>query len=104
MSFSVSYSSNIVCITPRFDAILSEKSGRGFSRFYFCAVRKPLRRRELNCPDALYLANLNAFPDLDSSEEFPDKIHCPTSLVYNNSKILFSCKYNKPNQLLILEQ
>ena len=31
MSFSVLYSSNIVCITPRFDAILSEKSGRGFS-------------------------------------------------------------------------
>ena len=54
----------------------------------------------LNYPDALYLANLNAFPDLDSSEEFPDKTHCPTSLVYNSSKILFSCKYNKPNQLL----
>ena len=35
MSFSVSYSSNIVCITPspRFDAILSQKSGRGFSRY-----------------------------------------------------------------------
>ena len=57
----------------------------------------------LNCPDALYLANLNAFPNLDSSEEFPDKIHCPTSLVYTNSKILFACKYNNPNQLLILE-
>ena len=57
----------------------------------------------LHCPDALYLANLNAFPDLDSFEDFPDKIHCPTSLVYNNSKILFSCKYNNPNQLLILE-
>ena len=35
----------------------------------------------LNCPDALYLVNLNAFPDLDSSEKIPDKIHCPTSLV-----------------------
>ena len=46
----------------------------------------------LNCPDALYLANLNAFPDLDSSEEFPAKIHCPTLLVYTNSKIVFSCK------------
>ena len=46
-----------------------------------------------NCPDALYLANLNAFPELDSSEEFPDKIYCPTSLVYTNSKILFACKY-----------
>ena len=57
----------------------------------------------LHCPDALYLANLNAFPDLDSSEDFPDKIHCPTSLVNNNSKILFSCKYHNPNQLLILE-
>ena len=57
----------------------------------------------LNCPDALYLANLNAFPDLDSSEKFPDKIHCPTSLVYTNPKILFACKYNNPNQLLILE-
>ena len=57
----------------------------------------------LNCPDALYLANLNAFPDLDSSEEFPDKIHCPSSLVYNNSKIIFSCKHNNPNQLFILE-
>ena len=57
----------------------------------------------LNCPDALYLANLNTFPDLDSSKEFPDNIHCPTSLVYNNSKILFSCKYNNPNQLLVLE-
>ena len=57
----------------------------------------------LNCPDALYLANLNTFPDLDSSEEFSDKIHCPTSLAYTNSKILYSCKYNNPNQLLILE-
>ena len=57
----------------------------------------------LNCSDAFYLANLNAFPNLDSSEEFPDKIHCPTSLVYTNSKILFSCKYNSPNQLVILE-
>ena len=57
----------------------------------------------LNCPDALYLANLHAFPDLDSSKEFPDKIHCPTSLVYNNSRTLFSCKYNSPNQLLMLE-
>ena len=53
----------------------------------------------LNCPDALYLANLNAFPDLDSSEEFPDKIHCPTSLVYTK----YNIKYNNPNQLLILE-
>ena len=57
----------------------------------------------LNCHDALYLANLNTFPDLDSSEEFSDKIHCLTSLVYTNSKILYSCKYNNPNQLLILE-
>ena len=58
----------------------------------------------LNCADALYLANLNAFPDLDSSEDFPDIIHCPTSLVYNNSKSLFSCKYNNnPNQVLVLE-
>ena len=57
----------------------------------------------LNCPDGLYLANLNTFPDLDSSEEFSDKMHCPTSLVYTNSKILYSCKYNNPNQLLILE-
>ena len=57
----------------------------------------------LNCADALYLANLNAFPDLDSSEDFPDIIHCPTSLVYNNSKVLFSCKYNNPNQVLMLE-
>ena len=39
MSFSVSYSSNIVCITPWFDVILSEKSGRGFSRFYFCGIK-----------------------------------------------------------------
>ena len=38
MSFSVSYSSNIVCIPPWFDAILSEKSGRGFSRFYFRGI------------------------------------------------------------------
>ena len=69
-------------------------------------LTKPARSHSqhlLNCPDALYPANLNAFPDLDSSEEFPYKIHCPTSLVYNNSKILFSCKYNNPNQLLILE-
>ena len=39
ISFSVLYSSNIVCITPRFDAILSEKSGIGFSRFYFRDIR-----------------------------------------------------------------
>ena len=52
---------------------------------------------------ALYLANLNTFPDLDSSEEFCDKILCPTLLVYTNSKILCSCKYNNPNQLFILE-
>ena len=57
----------------------------------------------LNCPDALYLANLNTFSDLDSSEEFSDKMHCPTALAYTNSKILYSCKYNNPNQLLILE-
>ena len=56
----------------------------------------------LNCPDTFYLATLHAFLDLDSSEEFPDKIHS-TSLVYNNSKNLFSCKYDNPNQLLILE-
>ena len=49
----------------------------------------------INCPDTLYLyVNLNTFPDLDSSEEFSDKMH---------SKILYSCKYNNPNQLLILE-
>ena len=29
----------------------------------------------LNCPDALYLANLNTFPDFDSSAEFSDKMH-----------------------------
>ena len=57
----------------------------------------------LNCPNALYLANLNTFADLDSSEEFSDKMRYPTSLVYTNSKILYSCKYNNPNQLLILE-
>ena len=57
----------------------------------------------LNCPDDLYLANLNTFPNLDCSEEFSDKLRCPTSLVYTNSKILYSCKYNNPNQLLILE-
>ena len=57
----------------------------------------------LNCPDALYLANLNTFPDLDSSEEFSDKMRYPTSLVYTNSKIMYSCKYSNPNQLLILE-
>ena len=28
----------------------------------------------LNCPDTFYLATLHAFLDLDSSEEFPDKI------------------------------
>ena len=64
-----------------------------------CAITQHL----LNCPDALYLANLNTFPDLDSSEQFSDKMHCPTSLVYTNSKILYSRKYNNPNQLLILE-
>ena len=31
----------------------------------------------LNCPDALYLAN-NTFPDLGSSDEFSDKMHCPS--------------------------
>ena len=39
MSFSVLFSSNIVCITLRFNAILSEKSGRGFSRFYFRDIK-----------------------------------------------------------------
>ena len=29
----------------------------------------------LNCPDALYLANLNTFPDFDSSADFSDKMH-----------------------------
>ena len=45
----------------------------------------------------------STFPDLDSSEEFSDKMRHPTSLVYTNSKILYSCKYINPNQLLILE-
>ena len=49
----------------------------------------------------LSIANLNTFPDLDSSEEFSDKMHCSTSLVFTHSKILYSCKYNNPNQLLI---
>ena len=57
----------------------------------------------VNCPDALYLANLNSFPDLDSSDEFSNKMRYPTSLVYTSSKILYSCKYSNPNQLLILE-
>ena len=38
MSFSLLYSSNKVCITPRHDAIFSEKSGRGFSRFHFRGI------------------------------------------------------------------
>ena len=47
MSFSVSYSSNIVCITPPlFDAILSEKSGRGsVSRFYFRGIKASAEER-----------------------------------------------------------
>ena len=71
----------------------------GFNSYKTSAITRHL----FTSPDAPYLANLNALPDLDNSEEFPDKIHCPTSLVYTNSKILFSCKYNNPNQLLILE-
>ena len=48
MSFSVLYSSNIVCITPpRFDAMLSEKSGRGFSRFYFHSMKASAEERGL---------------------------------------------------------
>ena len=49
MSFSVSYSSNMVCITPppRFDAILSEKSGRGFSRFYFRGIKTCAEERDM---------------------------------------------------------
>ena len=39
MSFSVSYSLNIVCITPQLDAILIEKSGRGFSGFYLRDIK-----------------------------------------------------------------
>ena len=57
----------------------------------------------LNCPDALYLANLNTFPDLDSSEEFSNKMLWPTFFVNINSKILFTCNYKNPNQLLTLE-
>ena len=47
MLFSASYSSNIVYITPppRFDAILSEKSGRGFSRFYFRGIKASAEER-----------------------------------------------------------
>ena len=45
MSFSLSYSSNIVCIAPRFDAILSEKSGRGFPRFYFRGMKASAEER-----------------------------------------------------------
>ena len=47
MSFSVSYSSNIVCITPRLDAILSEKSGRGFSRFWFRGIKASAEERDI---------------------------------------------------------
>ena len=41
MTFSVLYSSNIVCITPPplFDATLSEKSGTSFSPFYFRGIK-----------------------------------------------------------------
>ena len=56
-----------------------------------------------NSPDALYLANINKFPDLDSSEEFSVRILCPTLLVYMalipksyshvNITILISCLY-----------
>ena len=52
MSFSVSYSSNIICITPLFDAILSDKSGRGFStdlgfsRFYFRGIKASAEERD----------------------------------------------------------
>ena len=57
----------------------------------------------LKCPHVLYLANLNAIPDLDSSGEFFDKMHCPTSLAHSNSKIyslvnitvLISCSYRR---------
>ena len=45
MSFSVLYSSNILCITPRFDAILSKKSGRSFSRFYFRGIKASAEER-----------------------------------------------------------
>ena len=39
---------NIVCITPRFDAaMLSEKSGRGFSRFYFRGIKASAEKKEL---------------------------------------------------------
>ena len=48
MLFSVLYSSNVVCITPRFDAILSEKCGRGFSRFYFHGIKASAEEREHN--------------------------------------------------------
>ena len=50
MSFSVLYCSNIVCITPppRFDAILSEKSGRGYSRFYFRGIKASTEERGHN--------------------------------------------------------
>ena len=48
MSFFVLYSSNIVCITPRFDAILSEKSGIGFSCFYFRDIKASGEERVSN--------------------------------------------------------
>ena len=57
MSLSVSYSSTIVCITPpRFDAILSEKSGRGFSRFYFRGIKASAEERVVGLLRLLFKA------------------------------------------------
>jgi predicted RNA-binding Zn-ribbon protein involved in translation (DUF1610 family) len=57
----------------------------------------------LNCPDAHFISRLFSFPDIDSEEDFTDLLCNPCNLIQTNTKILYRCNNNNPNQLLILE-
>ena len=56
----------------------------------------------LNCPHAQYLANLNSFYDNLNNSSPPSQSYL-NNFIFNNYKIIHSCKFNSSNLLPILE-
>ena len=58
---------------PRSDAILSEKSGKGFSRFYFRGIKASAEERAIDI-QRFPLCNNFALPDLQTDRKRPVSI------------------------------
>ena len=66
-----------------------------------CEILQEIHHKTAERPN--FISRLFSIPDIDSKEDFTDLLCNPCNLIPTNTKILYRCNNNNPNQLLILE-